>query len=147
MAVHTFQNQESVAALNLASASDRGRVSAVGVRAAVRLADIWQLSAIEIATLLGGLSERTWYRLRKAATGTGAGEGLSQDVLTRISLLVGIYKGLHLIFSDPLADEWLRRPNAHALFAGRTPLDAMMAGGIPTMLATRGYIDALRGGL
>lgn len=72
---------------------------------------------------------------------------LSQDVLTRASFLIGIYKGLHLLFSDPLADEWVSLPNDGPLFRGQRPIDVMIAGGIPVMLDVRRHIDALRGGL
>ena len=72
---------------------------------------------------------------------------LSQDTLTRISALVGIFKGLRLLFSEPLSDEWVRLPNKGPLFGGRRPLDAMIEGGIPIMLDVRRHIDALRGGL
>ena len=61
--------------------------------------------------------------------------------------MVGVYKGLHLLFSEPLADEWVRRPNQESLFGGVSPIDYMIAGGIPAMLETRSYVDALRGGL
>ena len=60
---------------------------------------------------------------------------------------MGLYKGLHLLFWESLTDEWVRRANTEDIFAGATPLDYMIAGGIPTMLETRNYVDALRGGL
>ena len=63
---------------------------------------------------------------------------MSQDQLTRVSALVGLFKGLHLLFADATADEWVRRPNSGPLFVG---------GGIPTMLDIRRYVDAVRGGL
>jgi hypothetical protein len=62
-------------------------------------------------------------------------------------VLTGLFKGLRLLFSAPLADEWVKRPNRDPVFGGRTPLAAMIAGGIPKMLEVRAYIDALRGGL
>ena len=72
---------------------------------------------------------------------------LSQDQLTRVSALVGVYKGLHLLFADETADEWARRPNRGPLFDRETPVQAMIEGGIPRMLEVRRYIDAVRGGL
>jgi len=72
---------------------------------------------------------------------------LSQDSLTRISALVGLYKGLRLLFSQPLADEWVSRPNPEAIFENDSPLNFMIRGGIPAMLHIRNYIDALRGGV
>ncbi|MEO8883232.1 MAG: hypothetical protein ABI377_07485 [Devosia sp.] len=43
----------------------------------------------------------------------------SADTLTRVSALVGIFKGLRLLFSQPLSDEWVRLPNQGPLYAGR----------------------------
>jgi hypothetical protein len=54
---------------------------------------------------------------------------------------------LHLLFSGPLADEWVRQRNTEEVFENLSPLNFMLAGGIPAMLQTRGYIDALRGGV
>lgn len=121
----------------------RAELTPSALDAFVRLVDIWRLSSAQATALLGDGSERTWFRL-KAGQKRGP---LSQDALTRISAMIGLYKGLHLLFSEPLADRWVHQPNAEALFQGRAPIDAMIAGGIPAMLATRGYVDALRGGL
>ena len=68
---------------------------------------------------------------------------MSQDQLTRVSALVGVYKGLHLLFADETADEWARRPNRGPLFDRETPIEAMIEGGIPRMLDVRRYIDAV----
>jgi hypothetical protein len=109
----------------------------------VRLAEIWRLTGPEVCALLGDVSERTWFRMKKRDwSGT-----LSQDTLTRTSALIGIFKGLRLLFSEPLSDEWVRSANKGPLFGGRRPLDAMIEGGIPKMLEVRRHIDALRGGL
>jgi len=43
---------------------------------------------------------------------------------------------LHLLFWESLTDEWVRRANTEDIFAGATPLDYMIAGGIPAMLET-----------
>ena len=134
---------EAAAPPNLADASTRERLTPAAVAAVVRLAEIWKLSSPEVCLLLGDVSERTWFRMKK-----GAWSGvLSQDTLTRVSALVGIFKGLRLLFSEPLSDEWVRLPNKGPLYGGRRPLDAMIEGGIPKMLEVRRHIDALRGGL
>jgi hypothetical protein len=109
----------------------------------LKLAEIWRLTSAEACALLGDISERTWFRMKK---GERAG-ALSQDTLTRVSALVGIYKGLHLLFSAPLSDEWIRLPNRGPLYSGQRPLDSLIQGGIPKMLEVRRHIDALRGGL
>ncbi len=128
---------------NLADAATRERLTPAAVDGVVRLSEIWRLTSAEICALLGGVSERTWFRMKKGEW-PGA---LSQDTLTRVSALIGVFKGLRLLFSEPLSDEWVRLPNKGPLYGGRRPLDAMIEGGIPKMLEVRRYIDALRGGL
>jgi hypothetical protein len=128
---------------NLADAATRERLTPAAVEGVVRLSEIWRLTSTEICALLGNVSERTWFRMKKGEW-SGA---LSQDALTRVSVLVGIFKGLRLLFSEPLSDEWVRLPNKGPLYGGRRPLDAMVEGGIPKMLEVRRHIDALRGGL
>ena len=128
---------------NLADAATRERLTPAAVEGVVRLAEIWRLTSAEICALLGNVSERTWFRMKKGEW-SGA---LSQDTLTRVSVLLGIFKGLRLLFSEPLCDEWVRLPNKGPLYGGRRPLDAMIEGGIPKMLEVRRHIDALRGGL
>ena len=128
---------------NLADPATRVRLTPAAVAAIARLADIWHLTAAEICALLGDVSDRTWFRMKKGEwSGT-----LSQATLTRISALIGIFKGLQSLFSAPLCDEWVRLPNKGPLYQDRRPVDAMIEGGIPKILEVRRHIDALRGGL
>ena len=124
-----------------ANERDRARLSAVALKAFLALIKAWDLSNAEAATLLG-VSASTLDRMKRGARPT-----LSQDQLTRISALVGVYKGLHLLFADETADKWARRPNSGPLFERETPIGAMIEGGIPRMLEVRRYVDAVRGGL
>ena len=121
---------------------DRGRLSGPAARAFRKLAERWALGNAEAAALLG-VSPSTWDRIK---AGRWEGE-LSQDQLTRVSALVGVFKGLHLLFADSMADRWLRLANRGPVFERLTPIAAMIEGGIPRMLETRQYVDALRGGL
>lgn len=121
---------------------DRRRLTAAAVKAVLRLVDAWDGSNAEGAALLG-VSESTWDRM-KAGKWDGV---LSQDQLTRASALIGVFKGLHLLFADSMADRWPKLANRAAVFDRKTPVDAMIEGGIPRMIETRQYIDALRGGL
>ncbi|MEJ0012339.1 MAG: MbcA/ParS/Xre antitoxin family protein [Bauldia sp.] len=133
---------EDIAPVNLNDPADQARLSPAAGKAMLRIADFWNLSPEQAGGLLGGISVRTWYRMKSAPA-----EAMGQDMLTRISAVVGIYKGLRLLFSEPLSNDWVRKPNRHPIFGGRTPLTAMIEGGIPKMLEVRGYVDALRGGL
>jgi uncharacterized protein (DUF2384 family) len=125
-----------------ADENDRRRLTPAAVKAVLRLVKAWDGGNAEAAALLG-VSESTWDRM-KAGRWDGV---LSQDQLTRASALIGIFKGLHLLFADGMADRWPRLPNRGPVFDRMSPIQAMMEGGIPRMLETRQYIDALRGGL
>jgi hypothetical protein len=121
---------------------DSENIDAVALKAYRRLADFWGLENDEAAAL-ADTKERTWARMKKE---DWKGE-LSQDQRLRVSALVGLYKGLHLYFSDQLADRWVKLPNDGPVFRGATPLHYMIDGGLPAILRSRHYIDALRGGL
>lgn len=135
-------DQDFAAPQTFAAEADRARLAPAAVQAIKSLAAAWRLTGDEAAMLLG-VSASTWDRMRAGSWG-GA---LSQDQLTRVSAMVGIYKGLHLLFVDDMADRWIRLPNSGPLFANLSPIEAMITGGIPMMIDIRRYIDALRGGL
>lgn len=121
--------------------ADRERLSPVAVKAIRNVVSRWALKGDEAAALLG-VSPSTWDRMS-----IGKGEkSLSQDQLTRISAMVGLFKGLHVLFADDMADRWIRLRNKGPLFNNRTPVEAMIEGGIPMMLDVRRHVDALRGG-
>ena len=121
---------------------DRARLSPVALKAMKGIAAHWHLRGHEIAALLG-VSPSTWDRM---AAGKWE-QSLSQDQLTRVSAIVGVFKGLHLLFADDMADRWARLRNKGPLFDNRTPIETMIEGGIPAMLDVRRHVDALRGGL
>lgn len=125
-----------------AGEDERKRLTAAAVKAVLRIVEAWGGNNADGAALLG-VSASTWDRM-KARRWDGT---LHQDQLTRASALIGVYKGLHLLFADGMADRWPRLPNRAPLFDRRSPVDAMIEGGIPRMIETRLYIDALRGGL
>lgn len=124
-----------------AAEGDRARLSPVAATAFLALAKAWKLQNKDAAELLS-VSSSTFDRMKRGET-----IALGQDQLTRVSALVGIFKGLHLMFEGAFADEWPQLPNSGPLFTGQTPVAAMKHGGIPKMLDARRYIDAARGGL
>ena len=128
--------------LDFSGEPDRSRLSPVALKAYRRLMEAWGLTGQQAAALLD-VSTSTWERLKPE----GKDRALSQDQMTRISALVGIYKGLHLLFADGMADRWPRLDNTGPLFARLSPIESMIKGGIPQMLEVRRYVDAVRGGL
>lgn len=112
------------------------------VKALVRVAEAWQLTNAEAAALFD-IPVATWGRM-KAGSFKG---NLDQDKMMRASLVIGLFKGLRLLFNGPLETEWPKQSNSGPTFAGKSPVDKMSSGGIPAMMAVRRHIDALRGGM
>lgn len=125
-----------------AAAAVPGAEDRVAVKALTRVFAFWNVGSADAAKL-AGVSERTWSRMRQQ-TWTGR---LDQDERMRASGLIGLYKALHIYFGDELADRWPTMANAGPLFQGASPLHYMLEGGVPAILATRDYVDALRGGV
>ncbi len=122
--------------------ADRERLTPTALVALRSLAPAWKLAGDQMAALLG-VSASTWDRMQR---GSWSGV-LSQDQMMRASALIGIFKALHLLFADDMADRWPRLRNAGVLFDNLSPIEAMIEGGIPRMLDIRRHVDALRGGL
>ena len=112
------------------------------VRAVARAVEAWNLTGQEASDLFD-VPLATWNRMK---AGTFKGK-LDRDKVTRASLIIGIYKGLRLLFNGPLTYGWPKTGNSGPLFGGRPPLAVMIAGGIPALMSVRQHIDALRGGL
>jgi hypothetical protein len=68
---------------------------------------------------------------------------LSSEDMIRVSLLVNIFKGLHSLFSDPMANRWPHLKNTGPLFKGCTPIEFMIAGGIPAMEDVKQHVFGL----
>ena len=116
------------------------RTSQVAKRAFFRIMDLWKVGVDDARTLLGSPSRSTFFSWKK-----GEGGALGRDVLERVSYLLGIYKGLQVLFPDPpQADAWLQKPNQ--AFGGRSALDRMLAGNVADLHAVRSYLDYVRGG-
>ncbi len=120
----------------------RRRLSGPALRTFFNIAAAWQLSVTEQRALLGWPATSTFHKYKAGDYGT-----LSFDTLTRISLVLGIYSGLQVLYPEPaFADAWVRTPNSHALFGGRPALAVMADGGIDGLYKVRRLIDARRGG-
>ncbi len=115
--------------------------AAAGLRAFVRIAQLWNLSISEQLALLGIASRSTYFKWRKEPH-----PRLPRDTLERLSYLLGIYKALQLLLPDTrAADQWLRRPNEAPLFGGRSALERMLSGNVSDLYTVREYLDAQRG--
>src|SRR5262245_14414805 len=79
-------------AADLTSAAERERLSPTAIRAFVKICDKWGLTESQSRALLGGIASSTFHAWKAGPDG----QKLSQDTLVRISLVVGIYKALHI---------------------------------------------------
>jgi len=127
---------------NLASAEERSRLSPSALKAFVNIAAKWGLNEAQSRGLLGGVASSTFHAWKT----NPRGKRLDQDSLTRISLVIGIYKALNIYFGKPWADRWVTLENRGPLFAGRAPIDYMLRHGQPGMVEVRRMLDAWRGG-
>lgn len=120
----------------------RERLSPAAARGFLNILECWGLADAEACSLLGGMPADRLRAMRRDP----AGAAFDQDVLERISFLVGIVKALNLLFGQTLADAWVRLPNRNRIFGGLSPLDSMIRGGLPALQTVRRLLDARRGG-
>src|SRR5262249_48730511 len=118
---HSFAHTGPRPWQTFADEQDRERLTPAALEATRNLAKVWAVTGNDMAALLG-VSPSTWDRIK----GDAWGQALSQDQLTRASALIGIFKGLHLLFSDAMADRWVRLRNSGPLFGNRTPIETMI---------------------
>ena len=127
-------------AANRSDPSTRERLSRI--KAFLRIAEKWGVKDRDARVLLGGMSSGSFYDVKKESTQ----RVLDKDTLTRISLLVGIFKALNILYSQHLADSWMTLPNSNPMFRGSIPLAYILRLGQPGMMQLRQMLDARRGG-
>ncbi len=121
--------------------TERRDIAGPALRAFFRISERWGLSTDQERLLLGSPGRSTFFRWKRDLAGQ-----VPHDVLERISYILGIYKALHLIFSnDHQADDWVNRPNLAPLLGGRSALDRMLGGQVADLFVVRQYLDAQRG--
>jgi hypothetical protein len=120
----------------------RRELSAPGIRAFFNVAREWELTTDEQRGLLGWPPPSTFFKYKSGVVGT-----LSYDMLVRISLVLGIYKSLRILYPEQaLSAGWVKLPNKNPLFDGRRPLELMINDGIDGLYRVRRMLDARRGG-
>ena len=119
----------------------RRRLSAPALRTFFSIARAWGLSTAEERALLGWPPTSTFHKYKSGDAGV-----LSFDTLMRISLVLGIYKALQLLYPEPaFADRWVRMPNANPVFGGGTPLAFVADNGLDGLHQVRRLLDSRRG--
>ncbi|MBA3563833.1 MAG: DUF2384 domain-containing protein [Gammaproteobacteria bacterium] len=128
--------------LHRAGRIDTGELGAAALQAFFSIAARWGLGTDDERILLGNPPRSTFFKWKKER----AAARLSNDVLERISYVMGIYKALHILLPDAAAaDEWPKKPNAASLFNGHSALETMRGGRVVDLADVRRYLDAERG--
>ena len=119
----------------------RKRLSGPALRTFFNIADAWNLSVHEQRALLGWPAPSTLHKYKNGLGGT-----VPYDMLIRISLVLGIYTALHVLYPEPdLADRWLQLPNSNTLFGGRPAMAFLVDGGMDALYQVRRLLDGRRG--
>lgn len=119
----------------------RRKMSGPAIRAFFNVSAAWGLDNEEERALLGWLPPSTFYKYKAGQVGT-----LAYDVLMRISLVLGIYKALHILYAErDLADRWVKLPNSNPMFGGKPALTLMTEGGMDGLYQVRRLLDSRRG--
>ncbi len=126
---------------DLSDPAERAELSPAAIKAFLNIRAKWNLNEEQSRALLGGLASSTFHAWK-----TNPKRTLDQDTLTRISLLIGIYKALNIYFGKPWDDRWVTLQNRGPVLAGRSPLAYMIHHGQPGMLEVRRLLDSWRGG-
>jgi hypothetical protein len=120
----------------------RRQMSGPAMRTFFNVAEAWKLTNEEQRALLGWLPESTFYNYKAGKIAT-----LPYDTLIRISLVLGIYKDLQILYPEPaLADQWVKLANTNPLFGGRPAIALLTEGGIDALYQVRRLLDGRRGG-
>lgn len=127
--------------VDLQTRSARERLSPSALKAFFNILERWKVQDEAGRDLLGGISNGTFYAIKRKRE-----KVLSSDELLRVSYLIGIFKALNILYSKELADAWIQRPNSNRIFAGATPLEYVLKGGLPALGTVRRLLDARRGG-
>jgi uncharacterized protein (DUF2384 family) len=126
---------------DLTDPATRKRLSPTAIEAFFKIVQNWDLKNEDAMALLGGVSHGRYYDLKRSRKGV-----LTQDELIRISLLIGIFKSLNILFSQKLANQWISRPNSNPMFDNAPPLVSLMRGGVLGLMGVRRLLDSRRGG-
>jgi hypothetical protein len=127
--------------VDLSDRAERERLSPAAVKAFFRVMECWAVRDEDARALLGGVSNGAYYAMKKQPERV-----LDEDRLLRLSLVVGVFKALNILYDQPLADRFMQLPNRNRLFGGSTPLAFAIAGGLPALFTLRRLLDARRAG-
>lgn len=122
----------------------RGKTKeSVALAAFFKIGEQWDLTVQQQMKLLGMTSESTFYNYKKSPESAK----IDQDMLDRLSYVLGIYMDLRTLLSDEASVRtWIKKPNNAEPFCGRSALEFLMKEGrMHDLHRVRMYLVAQRG--
>jgi hypothetical protein len=128
------------ALVNFNSLKERKRLTGSSLIMFFNMMKIWKVRDEDARLLLGGVLDGPFYEMKK----NPKGKVLGVDRMFRVSYLLGIFNAINILHGQELSDVWVQLPNRNAMFAGMTPLQYMIDGGLPAMQNVRRLLDGRR---
>ena len=122
--------------------AERELPSPSSIQAFLNIARKWELTEEQARGFLGAVDVQTYLAWQADPHGTS----LNQEILTRISMAISIFKALNICFKETLADRWVTLKNRGLLFAGQAPIDFMIERGPAGMKTVRRLLDSRSAG-
>lgn len=104
------------------------------------ISGLWGLNENQEKLLLGNPDERkfvTWKHEKSE-------EYLDEEVLLRVSYIMGIYKSLNeLLPTKEAANSWIHQNNSASLFDGKSALEKILKGDMNDMIELNDYLKSI----
>lgn len=139
--IHPVSRYETRIVESISTPQERQKLTPAALKGFFKLAKSWDLTDQESRQILGDIPQSTYYSWKSSTP-----KSLDQDLLLRISYLLGIYKALHILYDKKLADAWIKLPNSNPLFGGKSPVSTIAVHGISALHEVRSLLDNRRGG-
>ncbi|MBA6289248.1 antitoxin Xre-like helix-turn-helix domain-containing protein [Colwellia sp. MB3u-4] len=112
-----------------------GQTAKVALSTFFNIMTAWKIKVKDQIILLGQPLESTYYNWKK-----GKAASISRDTLERISLIIGIYKDLRILFPiESQANAWVHKDNER--FNGNSAISLMLKGQYTHLIDMRRYLD------
>lgn len=115
----------------------RAEYSPSAIAGFVAIMKAWAVQDEDARKLIGEIPLEAYEAIKSGK----CAEALTEEQLTRISYLIGVYKALHILLPRDIADTWMSRPNDNHVFGGTAPLEFCLKEGIPGLAKVRRLLD------
>ena len=113
------------------------------LKAVLNILEKWECSKAEKKALLGIDADSTFFKYQKDPSTAK----VSRDTMERLSYLLNIHSALRILFSaKESVYGWVRQPNNHPFYQGRSAMDVMTQGRVVDLYEVMTRLNSERGG-